>query len=64
MLVLGRKNGEGIRIGDKVRVVIIGVKGNKVMVGIEAPESISVFRDEVHERILEAAEKEGGNGIR
>ncbi|MDD5434010.1 MAG: carbon storage regulator CsrA [Nitrospira sp.] len=51
MLILTRKSGEGIRVGDEIKVVILEIKGNQVRVGIEAPQNIQVHRDEVHERI-------------
>ncbi len=51
MLILTRKSGEGIRIGDEIKVVILDIKGNQVRIGIEAPQNIQVHRDEVYERI-------------
>lgn len=51
MLILTRKSGEGVRIGDDIRVVILEIKGNQVRIGIEAPESMAVHRDEVYEKI-------------
>jgi carbon storage regulator len=51
MLILTRKSGEGIRIGDDIRIVILEVKGNQVRIGIEAPEAVNVHRDEVYEKI-------------
>lgn len=51
MLVLTRKSGEGVRIGDEVRIVVLEIKGNQVRIGIEAPSDTHVHRDEVYERI-------------
>ena len=51
MLILTRKSGEGLRIGDDIRIVILEVKGNQVRIGIDAPENTHVHRDEVYERI-------------
>lgn len=51
MLILTRRSGEGIRIGEDIRVVILEIKGNQVRIGIEAPDSTQVHRDEVYERI-------------
>ncbi len=51
MLILTRKSGEGIRIGDEIKVVLLEIKGNQVRIGIEAPQYIQVHRDEVYERI-------------
>lgn len=51
MLILTRRSGEGVRIGEDVRIVILEIKGNQVKIGIEAPEDTQVHRDEVYERI-------------
>lgn len=51
MLILTRRSGEGIRIGENIRVVILEIKGSQVRIGIEAPEDTQVHRDEVFERI-------------
>lgn len=51
MLILTRRSGEGLRIGDEIKVVILEIKGNQVRIGIEAPDNIQVHRDEVYERI-------------
>jgi carbon storage regulator len=47
MLVLSRKRGEAICIGDEVFVSIIRIRGNRVQLGIQAPDEISVFRTEI-----------------
>ena len=51
MLVLTRKSGEGIRIGDNIRIVVVEVKENQVKIGIEAPLELAVHRDEIYEKI-------------
>lgn len=51
MLILTRKIGETIVIGDDVKITILGIKGHQVRLGIEAPTSISVHRLEVFEKI-------------
>lgn len=51
MLILTRRVGENITIGDDIVVTILGVKGNQVRVGINAPRDVEVHRDEVYERI-------------
>ncbi|PCI67310.1 MAG: carbon storage regulator [Piscirickettsiaceae bacterium] len=62
MLILTRKVGESIRIGDDVSVVVLGVKGNQVRIGVDAPKSISVHRDEIYNRIQqENSEDNVGN---
>lgn len=56
MLVLTRRPGETLMIGDEVTVTVLGLNGEQVRLGIEAPRSIEVHREEVYERIK--AEKE------
>ena len=51
MLILGRRIGESIVIGDDVSLTILSVKGNQVRIGITAPADVSVHREEVYERI-------------
>ena len=53
MLALTRKKGESIIIGDDIEVVILGVQGDYVKLGINAPKSISVHRREIYEQIVE-----------
>jgi carbon storage regulator len=51
MLILTRRVGETIMIGDDVTITVLGVKGNQVRVGINAPKSVAVHREEIYERI-------------
>lgn len=51
MLILTRRIGEKIMIGDEVEAVILGVKGNQVRLGIVAPKDIPVHREEIYQRI-------------
>lgn len=51
MLILTRRTGETVMIGNEVTVTILGVKGNQARVGINAPKSIAVHRKEIYERI-------------
>lgn len=60
MLVLTRKSGEGIRIGDDIRLVVVEVRENHVKLGIEAPHSCPVHREEIYLRIQEENMKAAG----
>ena len=51
MLVLTRRVGESLMIGDEVTVTVLGVKGNQVRIGVNAPKDVSVHREEIYERI-------------
>jgi carbon storage regulator len=51
LLILTRRVGETVMIGDEVTVTILGVKGNQVRVGINAPKTVAVHREEIFERI-------------
>lgn len=53
MLILTRKVGESVLIGDGIKVSVLAVKGNQVRVGIDAPKDVSVHREEVRERLEE-----------
>ena len=54
MLVLTRKLGESITIGDHIRVTVLAFKGNQVKLGIDAPAQTKVHREEVYDKIIEA----------
>ena len=51
MLILTRRVGETVMIGDDVTITVLGVKGNQVRVGINAPKNVAVHREEIYERI-------------
>jgi carbon storage regulator len=59
MLILTRRVGETLVIGDDVVVNVLGVKGNQVRIGVEAPKDVAVHREEIYERIQ--AEKNQSN---
>ncbi|KAA0874691.1 carbon storage regulator CsrA [Nitrincola tapanii] len=62
MLILTRRVGETLMVGDDVTVTVLGVKGNQVRIGVNAPKDVSVHREEIYQRIqrekVEGQEKE------
>ena len=61
MLVLTRRVGEKLVIGENVTVTVLGVKGNQVRIGIDAPRDVSVNREEIYQRILKEQKVLNGN---
>jgi carbon storage regulator len=51
MLILTRRVGETVVIGDEVTVTVLGIKGNQVRIGVKAPKNVTVHREEIFERI-------------
>jgi carbon storage regulator len=65
MLILTRRVGETVMIGHEVTVTVLGVKGNQVRIGVNAPKSVAVHREEIYERIKREEQGLGsasGNG--
>lgn len=61
MLILTRRVGETVMIGDSVTVTVLGVKGNQVRIGVNAPKDIAVHREEIYERIKREQGGEAGD---
>lgn len=61
MLILTRRVGETVVIGDDIVVTVLGVKGNQVRIGVKAPRDVAVHREEIFERIKREGD-EGGDG--
>jgi len=51
VLILTRRTGETLNIGDSIQVTILGIKGNQVRIGIDAPKDVPVHREEIYEKI-------------
>ena len=56
MLILTRRVGETLMIGDEVTVTVLGVKGNQVRIGVNAPKDVAVHREEIYDRIRKEGE--------
>ena len=57
MLILTRRVGETLTIGDEVKVTVLGVKGNQVRIGVDAPRDVTVHREEIYDRIKKEKEQ-------
>ncbi len=59
MLILTRKVGESVVIGEDVSIIVLGVKGNQVRIGVDAPKSVSVHREEIYNKIQDEKKIDG-----
>tara|TARA_Y100000991_G_scaffold215507_1_gene206215 strand:+ start:2076 stop:2342 length:267 start_codon:yes stop_codon:yes gene_type:complete len=61
MLILTRRVGESLMIGDDVTITVLGVKGNQVRIGVKAPKEVAVHREEILDRIAGSSNLEAGD---
>ncbi|USN53079.1 MAG: carbon storage regulator CsrA [Candidatus Nomurabacteria bacterium] len=60
MLILTRKLGENIRVGDRVKIIILDVKGGQVKIGVDAPKNVAVHREEIYDRVRDENRRASG----
>jgi carbon storage regulator len=63
MLILTRRIGESIMIGDDITITVLGVKGNQVRLGVNAPKTVSVHREEIYRRIQQEQAPNNGEPL-
>ncbi len=57
MLILTRRVGESLKIGDEIKITLLGIKGNQVRIGIDAPREVEVHREEIYDKIKRETRK-------
>ena len=60
MLILTRRIGETLMVGDEVTITVLGVKGNQVRIGVNAPKDVAVHREEIYQRIQREKDSDEG----
>jgi len=61
MLILTRRIGESLMIGDNVNVTVLGIRGNQVRIGVNAPKDVAVHREEIYDKIQNENDDRGSN---
>ena len=62
MLILTRRVGESLMVGDDITITVLGVKGNQVRIGVNAPRDVAVHREEIYKRIQDDDEHKAAEG--
>ena len=53
MLILTRRSGQSLYVGDNIRITVLGIQGKQVKIGLDLPEDMTVYREEVYQRVME-----------